>query len=287
MYNSSIFHDKKNQENYKNDAITHNKLDLNSSLYLAYRDVPEILKAHLFDPLKKGAYRVLDYGCGAGLSTSIIKKMIEDAGYDAQIYGVDISEDNIKQAKERLPDAKLSTISLNQSLAHLGEFDLIICNFVLVELKEKEINHVLKDIHSLLTSSGITIVTNCTRKAYKKSNQWYTLNNDFIENLAIASDDQIPPEDSPIKFQVFASHNSSISFTFFDFFHSGAAYRSQYKSVGLDLLATHKPLGKESDGLQWKSEKEFSPYKIHVLSKTQPEPKAILEKSQPLEQSMK
>jgi hypothetical protein len=33
------------------------------------------------------------------------------------------------------------------------------------------------------------------------------------------------------------------------------------------LLDTHKPIGKESDGIKWESEKKHSPYKIHILSK--------------------
>lgn len=66
---------------------------------------------------------------------------------------------------------------------------------------------------------------------------------------------------------MFASYGSDISFTFYDFFHSGASYRKAYQEAGLALLETHKPIGRESDRIAWEDEKESSPYKIHIVSK--------------------
>lgn len=262
-------HGEKNQKNYDNDAFTHNKLGLNSTLYLAYRDIPELLKKYLFDKAQKKRYRVLDFGCGTGLSTERITKMINNAGYQTDIFGIDISEENIQFARQRLAKATFLKVNLGDSLKYLGEFDLIICNFVLVENQQNKMNAILKDIQSLLTDSGISIITNCTSKAYKTSNKWYTFNNKFEENYpSELSNNKLKfKEDQPIKVQVFSSYGSDISFTFYDFFHSGSAYRNAYKAVGLDLLETHKPIGKESDGIEWESEKKHSPYKIHILSK--------------------
>lgn len=261
-------HSERNQKNYDNDAITHDKLGLNSTLYLAYRDIPGLLKKHLFDKVQKERFRVLDFGCGAGLSTELITKMINKAGFQADIYGVDISEQNIKFARQRLEQATFAQVEPGESLKHLGEFDLIICSFVLVENQQNKMNAILKDIQSLLTDSGISIITNCASKAYKASNKWYTFNNKFEENSPSGLSNKLKfKEDQPIKVQVFASYGSDISFTFYDFFHSGSAYRNAYQAVGLDLLETHKPVGKESDGIDWESEKKHSPYKIHILSK--------------------
>lgn len=264
-----LSHSVKNQSNYKEDAITHNKLGLDSTLYLAYRDIPELLKKHLFDKVQKEKYRILDFGCGTGLSTELIAKMVMNAGYQIDIYGVDISEENIKFARQRLSQATFHVVGVSQPLEHLGQFDLIICNFVLVENTQDKMNIILKNIQSLLTDTGIAIITNCASKAYKISNKWYTFNNQFEENSPSEFNNKKIKfkEDQPIKVQVFASYGSDISFIFYDFFHSGSAYRNAYQTVGLDLLETHKPIGKKSDGIKWESEKKYSPYKIHILSK--------------------
>lgn len=262
-------HSEKNQWNYDNDAETHNQLGLNSTLYLAYRDIPTLLHNHLFEKVKSEKIRVLDFGCGAGLSTELITTIINDAGYQTEIYGIDISEENIKFARQRLDNATFLKITPGESLKQLGEFDLIICNFVLVENQQDKMNAILEDIQSLLSETGIAIITNCSSKAYKTSNKWYTFNNQFAENYPSQLNEQQLKfkEDQAIKVQVFASHGSDISFTFYDFFHSGAVYRNAYQAAGLELIETHKPIGKESDGIAWEAEKESSPYKIHVLSK--------------------
>ncbi|HDS3856721.1 TPA: methyltransferase domain-containing protein [Legionella pneumophila] len=270
MYNSSTDHSKKNQENYNHLAVKHNELALDSTLYLAYRDIPSLLDKYLFSNSgTKTIYKMLDYGCGAGLSTSLVENMFLHAGYKVETCGIDINQENIQFAKNRLPHVQFSQIAPNQSLNHLGKFDLIVCNFVLVELKEHEMDLVLKNIELLLSSSGIALITNCSSKVYKTNNNWYTLNNKFQENTAIGTEnpDKKFIEDQPIKLEVFSENQSNISFTFFDFFHSGSTYKQKYIANGLDLKTTHKPLGLTSDNKKWKSEMEYSPYKIHVLSK--------------------
>ena len=57
-----------------------------NTYYLAYR-LPEILSAHLI------ALRALDFGCGTGRSTRMLRKL----GFD--VTGVDISEDMLRIAK--------------------------------------------------------------------------------------------------------------------------------------------------------------------------------------------
>lgn len=257
-------HAEKNQLNYNQDAANHSKLDLDSTLYLAYRDIPQLLKEYLGATYEKRTCRALDFGCGAGLSTELVAKMLMDLNFEVDIFGIDINEQNINFAKQRMPRGTFVKINENDSLESLGEFDLIICNFVLVENKQDKMTDILKKLQSRLSDSGIAIVTNCASKAYRKTNKWYSFGNDFPENepRVLKNGKMKFEEDQPIKVQVGRN-----GFTFFDFFHSGAAYRSSYQSAGLNLLKTHKPIGRESDGIEWQSENDYSPYKIHVLSK--------------------
>lgn len=267
-------HEQQNQANYSKDAVSHSALGLDSTLFLAYRDIPDILKKHLFEKSVKPQYRVLDFGCGAGLSTKLFSTMMTDSDHQVEMTGIDISEENLEQARKALPGAKFIKINPSESLRHLGEFDLVICNFVLVEANEKLMGDILNHIQSLLSDDGIAIITNCASRAYKKSNKWYTFNNDFSENeLTELKGDKLKfKEDQPIKVQVFAGFGSDLSFTFFDFFHSGAAYRKAYQHAGLQLLETHKPIGRDSDDIKWLAEKHGSPYKIHIITKQQKAP---------------
>ncbi|MGQ3892592.1 class I SAM-dependent methyltransferase [Legionella sp. CNM-4043-24] len=262
-------HAQKNQSNYNSDAETHSLLDLDATLYLAYRDLPQLLEEHLFFKTPKEAYKILDFGCGAGLSTALIEKAVTRSGHKIDVFGVDINAENIKQAQKRLPHAVFSTITPGQKLDFCEEFDLVICNFVLVEVEQRDMAMILQTIQSVLSASGVAIITNCSKQAYLRSNKWYTFNNDFDENTPHIQMDgkEKFAEDQPIKAQVFTSGSRETSFTFYDFFHSGASYRQTYLAAGLTLLQTHKPVGRDSDGIAWEAEKERSPYKIHVLGK--------------------
>jgi 2-polyprenyl-3-methyl-5-hydroxy-6-metoxy-1,4-benzoquinol methylase len=269
MMTLNRLHEHQNQVNYSKDSLTHSALGLDSTLFLAYRDVPQLLQKYLFDNSQNQRFRVLDFGCGAGLSTKLFSKILIDGGYKIEMIGVDISEENIECAKKIVPDATFLKIHPDDSLQYLGHFDLIICNFVLVEIKEELMNKVLNKIESLLSDTGIAIITNCTSSFYKKTNKWYTINNNFPENepAELKKDKLKYTENQPIKVQVFSGSGSNISFTFFDFFHSGQAYRHAYQLAGLDLLQTHKPIGYDNDAIKWQAEKYFSPYKIHLVTK--------------------
>lgn len=256
-------HSKKNQKNYNEFADIHNQFKLQSGLFLVYRDLPTILETHLFNKNKKKTYRLLDFGCGVGLSTEIISNIILSAGHQVNITGIDINKENLKFARSRLPKAKFVEIDPTQELTELGEFDLIICNFVLLENKTKEMITILQKIQTILADDGVFITTNCGRNTYKRFNEWFSSNHDFKENDPVPGATKLK-EDQPVKMQVFTD---SGNFTFFDFFHSGKAYRNAYQQTGFTLLQTHKPLGKQSDDIAWKSELKHSPFKIHVLGK--------------------
>jgi 2-polyprenyl-3-methyl-5-hydroxy-6-metoxy-1,4-benzoquinol methylase len=262
-----------NQDNYKEKASDHGTLSLDATLYLAYRDVGELLSRHLYGNRKKtDTIKILDFGCGAGLSTQIFSNKInQDAGFKISVTGVDVSAENLALAREKLPTADFKLIVPGDKLNDLEKFDLIVCNFVLVEMESKDMTEVLRILNSKLSENGILIVTNTTAQLYRPENSWYTFNTQFPENKPTrVSDDHSKLkyyEDQPIKVQVFANKERTQSFTFSDHFHSGSAYRTAYNTAGLKLLEMHKPIGKVEDKIEWESEKDTPPYKIHVLRK--------------------
>ncbi len=50
-----------------------------------------------------------------------------------------------------------------------------------------------------------------------------------------------------------------------DVFWTDSDYQAVFRSAGLDLLETHRPLGKPSDPYAWVSEDKVSPWAIYVL----------------------
>lgn len=265
-----IEHENRNQANYNDKAKDHDSLSLDSTLYLAYRDINTLLERNLYHKLTNDKIRLLDFGCGVGLSTEMVLSHITaHTNYAVDIVGVDINESNLEIARKKTPLAQFKCICLDDKLEDIGEFDLIICNFVLVEMKENQMLDVLNLLKSKLSQNGILIVTNPTARAYRPENQWYTFNNQFPENTPTRKSEVENEckyyEDQPIKIQVFASKNSDKSFTFFDYFHSGLQYRSAYQSAGLQLIETHKPIGSANDHIDWRAESIKPPYKIHVL----------------------
>ncbi len=265
-----ITHEKKNQTNYATKAKEHDSLTLNSTLYLAYRDIGDLLKRHLYPRLTNSKIRLLDFGCGVGLSTEIISsRIMTHLNLTVEVLGVDISEENLKIAKEKLPQANFKCITEESKLDDIGQFELIICNFVLVEMNNDDMLKVLNLLQSKLSENGIIIVTNPTGRAYRPENKWCTFNNQFVENVPTKKlknqEKKKYHEDQPIKVQILAAEGSTEGFTFFDYYHSGAAYRGAYSAANLKLLETHKPIGKLDDKIEWKSEAEKPPYKIHVL----------------------
>lgn len=107
------------EEKSKTVAQDYNKTLNAAYRYLAYKDLPDLLKENL----KTG--KALDYGCGTGLSTQFIKSL----GFD--VDGADVSYEMLNQAKEKLPlnnfflikDGKLPSIS--------NSYEFIFSSFVL------------------------------------------------------------------------------------------------------------------------------------------------------------
>ena len=68
---------------------------------------------------------ILDVGCGTGMAAERLKKF-------GKVYGVDISPESIKQAKNRLDDAR---VCLAEEIAFpSGTFDVVVCTETLEHL---------------------------------------------------------------------------------------------------------------------------------------------------------
>ncbi|PWB71535.1 hypothetical protein C3F09_07740, partial [candidate division GN15 bacterium] len=77
------------ENSYSNDerAASYARLEFDGTYYLAYRDLPAIIRKHV-----KGN-RAVDFGCGAGRSTRFLRAL----GFET--IGIDISEAMIRKAR--------------------------------------------------------------------------------------------------------------------------------------------------------------------------------------------
>lgn len=99
--------------------------------------------------------RVLDLGCGGGYESMRLTK----AG--AQVVGVDFSEENIRIAKERCPEAHFELMNFRQLDGDkLGKFDGIFACASLIHISREELPGVFAQMHRILNRDGfiITIV---------------------------------------------------------------------------------------------------------------------------------
>jgi ubiquinone/menaquinone biosynthesis C-methylase UbiE len=97
---------------------------------------------------------ILDAGCGSGFKSLVLA----EANPGAKIVGIDLSEESVKLARQRLEyhgfhDAEFYTLSI-ENLSNLGlEFDYINCDEVLYLFPQIEVG--LQAMQSVLKPSGL------------------------------------------------------------------------------------------------------------------------------------
>ena len=106
----------------------------NANLYDTFgkeRMQPSIDLANRID---KACIRILDVGCGSGMSTLALKNRFPEA----EIIGVDLSAAMLENAKKLLPDVQWIQRDCSESLEDLGQFDLVFSNAFLQWLPDQE-----------------------------------------------------------------------------------------------------------------------------------------------------
>ncbi|MBS0351647.1 MAG: class I SAM-dependent methyltransferase, partial [Proteobacteria bacterium] len=167
-----------NQNNYSLFSTQYGSIDLNSTMFLAYRDIPQILRRHFLSPSREpGIYGFLDYGCGPGKSTELLLKIFNQLNINVKATGVDINSANIQTAQARLPHSEFKLLKSHDLPTGLGRYDIITCFFVLLENDKKSVKIILNNIHHLLKKDGIAIITNCNAKIYNNAHSWYSIDN--------------------------------------------------------------------------------------------------------------
>ncbi len=229
-------------------AAAYAALQFPGTYYLAYRDLPEIFSTHV-----RGR-RALDFGCGAGRST----RFLREHGFAAA--GVDISASMIAHARQIDPAGDYCLIDdgrLDQFEA--GSFDLVLSVFTFDNVPtQAEKVQLFGDLARLLAAEGRLINLVSSPEMY--THEWMSISTrafpgnrrarpgDNVRTIITAIDDRRPVD---------------------DVFWPDESYREVYGQAGLELVATHRPLGRDDEPFQWVSEARVAPWVIYVLRKAE------------------
>lgn len=123
------------------------------NIRLDFKTDPEAVRKQAIWCGSKPGMRVLDAGCGPGITTSILHDMVQPGG---AAVGVDYSEDRIRYAKEHYggdSNINFHVHDLRGNFNGLGRFDLIWARFVL-EYNRVESRDIVKNLAGLLNPGG-------------------------------------------------------------------------------------------------------------------------------------
>jgi ubiquinone/menaquinone biosynthesis C-methylase UbiE len=222
------------------------KLEFPGTYYLAYRDLPEIIREHV-----KGR-KAIDFGCGTGRSTRFLKKL----GFNT--VGVDIAEDMLNKARELDPEGDYHFIEDgNLGKFKNGAYDLALSAFTFdnIPTMEKKVNN-FRELRRLLKTEGRLVNLVSSPEIY--THEWASFSTkDFPENKSAKSGDKVRiiqtdiEDKRPVEDVVWADEY----------------YQKTFKESGLELVNTYRPLAKESAPYQWVNETRIAPWVIYLLKK--------------------
>ena len=221
-------------------------LEFPGTYHLAYRDLPAIIAEHV------SGRRTLDFGCGAGRSTRFLRGL----GFEA--IGIDISRSMIEIATQVDPDATyLLVVEGDFSALEPASFDLVLCAFAFDNIPGVEKRRTLvRELRRLLRPQGRIIILGSTPDIY--THEWASFTTrDFPQNRRAKSGDKVwivmkdVADRRPVEDHVW--------------FHQD--YLELFAAAGLDLLAQHRPLGRDDEPYEWLSETAVAPWVIYVLGR--------------------
>lgn len=133
--------------------------------------------AQIYGDKKRCRLKILDAGCGTGLCGKYLKKY---AGF-LSLYGVDLSEEMLKKAKEKNIYDKLSCEDLNAYLSkHKKAFDLIVSADVFTYFGD--LDSLFENLRFSVRKNG-RIVFSFTENIYNENNYFLHMSGRFLHHI--------------------------------------------------------------------------------------------------------
>ena len=226
---------------YQKFAKTYAQLGIKDTYYLAYRDIPQLIKKHV-----KGK-KALDFGCGGGRSTRFLKE------FGLNVIGVDSSKDMINEAEQNDPEGKYIHIQNNKLPFEDSTFDLIVSCIVFIEIPSKEeMEQILNEMKRVMKDNGIILVVVHRDDIYER--EWAS----FIWKQ---------PQSELMSGQKVKVTIRGTNMELYDYHWTNQDYLNVFANAKLNLLETIKPVAKGDEPFKWASETKFPYWNIYVLTK--------------------
>jgi ubiquinone/menaquinone biosynthesis C-methylase UbiE len=218
-------------------------LEFANTYYLAYRDLPAILAAHVTGT------RALDFGCGAGRSTRLLRTL----GFN--VTGVDVSEDMLRIARGVDPSGDYRLVP-GDNFAELdaGAFHLVLCAFTFDNIPAPDKARIFRDLAKLLAPGGTIVTIVSSPEIY--THEWASFSTrDFPENARARSGDLVRI--------VVTDHEDRRPVE--DIVCTAESYQAVYREAGLKAIQVLEPLARGDEPYAWVNETRIAPWVIYVL----------------------
>ena len=225
-------------------ADAYSTLEFKNTYYLAYRDLPAILREHVHGT------EAVDFGCGTGRSTRFLREL----GFE--VTGVDISEDMIGKARERDPAGDYRLVP-GDDLSALtpGAYDLVLSAFTFDNVAGDETKQrIFRALRGLLKTTGKIVHVVSRPEIYW--HEWASFSTrHFPENRAAQSGETVRiivtdhADQRPVE----------------DILCTDASYRKIFEASGLRVVEKYEPLAAGDEPYQWVNETRVAPWAIYVL----------------------
>jgi ubiquinone/menaquinone biosynthesis C-methylase UbiE len=227
-------------------AEAYSRLEFPGTYYLAFRDLPRILREHV-----RGR-TALDFGCGAGRST----RFLRDQGFE--VTGIDIAAGMIERARAIDPSGDYRQIRDGDLSAFSpASLDLVLSAFTFDNIPTaarkvrlfRELARVLAPtgrLVNLVSSPDIYLHewTSFSTAAYPENRT--AGSGDIVRIVNTAIEDGRPVED------ILWTHES---------------YEAVFERAGLQILEVHRPLATGDEPFTWVNETRIAPWVIYVLER--------------------
>ena len=225
-------------------ADAYSMLEFPGTYYLAFRDLPAILRSHVHGT------RALDFGCGAGRSTRFLRGL----GFD--VVGVDIAPPMLERARARDPQGDYRLVADGDLGALAGSaFDVILSAFTFdnVATMDRKVA-LMTSLGRLLKPGGRIINLVSAPEIY--FHEWASFSTrDFPENRKVRSGGTVRivmldvPDRRPVE----------------DILWTDEDWLEVYRQSGVVPIEVHRPLGQPDEPYAWASETSVAPWVIYVV----------------------
>lgn len=235
----------KNSYQDETRAAAYAQLEFANTYYLAYRDVPEILRTHV------AGSNAIDFGCGTGRSARFLRQL----GFN--VIGLDIAPEMIAKAREIDPEGDYRLIEGDAIVGvQSGSHDLVLSMFTFDNIPGFETKvRLFQNLRKLLNRSGKIVSVVSAPEIYV--HEWASFSTaDFPENRLARSGDTVR-----IITTDFADRRPTE-----DILWTDESYREVYSRSQLEVVAMYKPLATGEEPFRWVNETRIAPWVVYVLA---------------------